>query len=116
MVDLASGTIVPVKKEYHSQYRRLKITINLILRNPNPPHIYDETDEQIENRLTNSISNVAQKTITLHDDGKLGFLHDSFIDPNHGVWVDVQSRECDESGRRTLWGKLRYLLRRRYWL
>ncbi|MBX4215324.1 hypothetical protein KW797_00015 [Candidatus Parcubacteria bacterium] len=91
----------------------MQITLDFIWVNPNPPHVYDCTDAELERLLEAFGSRTLGNTLPITPDRKYGFVAQDFI---HGLLgVKVKSREVGDDGKPlTLWERLRYLLKRRY--
>lgn len=99
----------------HAQYRTLTLTIEIPWKNPNPPHIFDCTDQQLEERMERLVARNATKTLPLSETGQQGFLHEEFFNNIENVRIKVKARECGENGKPlNLYQRLRYLLTGRY--
>lgn len=107
---------ITIPKRVHTQFRRVDITISFVLINPNPPHIFDAADVDMEARLRRiGLQNVHQ-TLPLSSDGKTGFVLGDWIAKYGKINVKVKSREAGLDGKPlNLWKKLQYFLTHRYW-
>lgn len=100
----------------HSQHRQVAVTFNFIFQNPNPPHIWDATDREIEKIVRGFAEKNMEKTIPFNVDFGTGFIQADFVDRFGKKSVTVKSRECGLHGKPlNFWERVRYLLTGRYW-
>lgn len=98
----------------HTQHRKVALTIEFVLRNPNPPHVFDATDADMEVRLAELASNTVVNSLPYNQEEGRGFIHADFLPEDGHIRVDVKCRECEPDGSRSLWSRIVYLLTGRY--
>lgn len=113
-------SLLKLPRRKHSQYRTVQIIYEFVFKNPNPPHIWDATDRDIENILTrtgekNDVLTPMTATLLLSIEDKKGMLHKDFID-NQPIKLRVKARERSKDGKPlSKFGKILYFLKGRYW-
>lgn len=109
--------IVPRRK--HSQHRRVEITFGFAWQNPNPPHIWDATDKDLEDLMIrvgqkHDVLETLKEALRLSIEGKKGMVNADFVEGS-AFWLKVKARESGPGGKPlNFWGRLRYLLTGRY--
>jgi len=103
-------------KRKHNQFRRVSVTFDFVFQNPNPLHVWDACDMELERIIKRSAQNNLKNTMVMNNETETGFIQGDFIDRDGFVNVHVKSRECELHGKPlSFFKRLRYLLMGRYW-
>lgn len=99
----------------HARHRRVQLTFDFLWSNPNPLHVFDATDKDLERRYREMAIRNMNQIVWLDIEKSSGFIHKDFFGGGE-ITVKAKVRELGENGKPlNFFQRLRYLFTGRYW-